>query len=132
MEPGSESCNLCGSTHVFKASGGLCAECRSTHVCFQCTGCGATVTAPKSHARGPCGDCNAREALLTLSASALAELDAMVLANEKLPGIKFVRETLASSLGDAVVYYGVRYAQLREEGAVFPVEHDEYWKGFYS
>lgn len=56
----------------------------------------------------------------------------MVLANEKLHGIKFVRETLAISLGDAVVYYSARYAQLREEGAAFPADHDEYWKGFYS
>lgn len=83
-------------------------------------------------AGGLCAACNARWELSGLSASQRATLDAMVLANEKLRGIKLVRETLECSLGDAVRYFGVRYGQLRDEGAAFSVEHEDYWKGFYS
>ncbi|MFK7999247.1 MAG: hypothetical protein AB8H86_06600 [Polyangiales bacterium] len=94
-------------------------------------GCGDCGSADVQ-AGGLCGACNARWELSALSASQRATLDAMVIASERIRGIKFVREALECSLGDAVRYFGVRYGQLREEGAAFPVEHEEYWKGFYS
>lgn len=94
-------------------------------------GCGDCGSADVQ-AGGLCAACSARWELSALSVSQRATLDAMVTANEKIQGIKFVREALECSLGDAVRYFGVRYEQLREEGAAFPLEHEEYWKGFSS